>query len=317
MVDHGPIILHLLCTPITFFTVFFLYLLHRRYRHPFLQPYLYYVVLDGLGSLADIFFRILPFQLDSSGQIRGAFSPFTSVILNLFALPIQALMIFFFITAVSRLLGLRLKRWPVVCLWIGYALVFILTLVGVMNFINFRSIVLLRQLMWLTVAISSIFMMGPLVYGLKYVIREKVKERRIFFWVFTASYLVSFSFQTLLIFTRMAGVWVTFLVLGTHLPVLVILPFFLSKNAAVSVRNGFATQDIDQFYKRKGVSGREQEIIAYLIQGFSNREIEEKLFISRRTVENHVYNIYRKLGVGNRVQLVKCIEAATSLPVDV
>jgi two-component system response regulator DegU len=41
-----------------------------------------------------------------------------------------------------------------------------------------------------------------------------------------------------------------------------------------------------------------------ILQGKSNREIEELLFISGQTVKNHIYNIFRKLGVKSRGQLV-------------
>ena len=53
-----------------------------------------------------------------------------------------------------------------------------------------------------------------------------------------------------------------------------------------------------------GISKREQEVIGLILQGFSNRDIEERLFISMSTVKDHIYKIYKKTGVRNRVQLV-------------
>jgi DNA-binding CsgD family transcriptional regulator len=52
-----------------------------------------------------------------------------------------------------------------------------------------------------------------------------------------------------------------------------------------------------------GISRREQEIIEHLRHGRSNEEIAERLFISTRTVKGHLYRIYRKTKVKNRVQL--------------
>ena len=43
-------------------------------------------------------------------------------------------------------------------------------------------------------------------------------------------------------------------------------------------------------------------MLALLASGRSNREIAEVLYLSERTVENHVRNIYRKLGVHGRTQ---------------
>lgn len=51
------------------------------------------------------------------------------------------------------------------------------------------------------------------------------------------------------------------------------------------------------------ISKREWEIIQLICEGKSNKEIEEDLFIALQTVKDHVFNIYQKTGVKNRVQL--------------
>jgi len=50
---------------------------------------------------------------------------------------------------------------------------------------------------------------------------------------------------------------------------------------------------------------REQEICSLLAYGHTNSEIAEKLFISERTVETHRSNIFSKLDLKNRAQLVR------------
>jgi len=51
------------------------------------------------------------------------------------------------------------------------------------------------------------------------------------------------------------------------------------------------------------LSAREKEIVQLVAQGFRNREIGEKLFISEQTVKNHLHNIFDKLGVSDRLEL--------------
>ncbi|HEY9594175.1 MAG TPA: helix-turn-helix transcriptional regulator [Spirochaetia bacterium] len=56
-----------------------------------------------------------------------------------------------------------------------------------------------------------------------------------------------------------------------------------------------------------GVTEREAEIIALLLEGKTTAGIADALFISPKTAENHVYNIYQKLKVRTRVQLFQLI----------
>lgn len=57
-----------------------------------------------------------------------------------------------------------------------------------------------------------------------------------------------------------------------------------------------------------GVSEREIEIVEQVAQGNPNKIIAEKLFISENTVKSHIKNIYRKLEISNRIQLLKLLE---------
>lgn len=52
-------------------------------------------------------------------------------------------------------------------------------------------------------------------------------------------------------------------------------------------------------------TSREREIIQLLINGCTNEEIAKELFISVSTIKKHIYNIFNKYGVHNRVALIK------------
>jgi DNA-binding CsgD family transcriptional regulator len=60
--------------------------------------------------------------------------------------------------------------------------------------------------------------------------------------------------------------------------------------------------------QNEGLTEREIEIACNIIQGQSNREIGEKLFISESTVKKHTSNFYKKLGISNREQLKQYIK---------
>ncbi|NLH76380.1 MAG: helix-turn-helix transcriptional regulator, partial [Acidobacteria bacterium] len=63
-----------------------------------------------------------------------------------------------------------------------------------------------------------------------------------------------------------------------------------------------------------GLTAREAEIVRLLIEGRDNRAITEALFIADHTVKNHIHNIYRKLDIRNRVQLVRRFQAVLEEP---
>jgi DNA-binding CsgD family transcriptional regulator len=58
------------------------------------------------------------------------------------------------------------------------------------------------------------------------------------------------------------------------------------------------------FLSRYGITDREREIILKVIQGKSNADIASELFISLATVKTHLHNIYKKIGVESRYDLV-------------
>jgi DNA-binding NarL/FixJ family response regulator len=58
---------------------------------------------------------------------------------------------------------------------------------------------------------------------------------------------------------------------------------------------------------------REREIVSYVVHGFANREIAERLCISERTVSTHLVNIYDKLDVHSRAELAVLVRAADRL----
>jgi DNA-binding NarL/FixJ family response regulator len=51
------------------------------------------------------------------------------------------------------------------------------------------------------------------------------------------------------------------------------------------------------------LSVREREIVVLVAQGFKNKEMAERMFISEQTVKNHLHNIFDKLGVSDRLEL--------------
>lgn len=56
--------------------------------------------------------------------------------------------------------------------------------------------------------------------------------------------------------------------------------------------------------KKKILTDREQEVFELLIKNKTTTEIAKELYISEKTVRNHVSNAIQKLGVKGRVQAI-------------
>ena len=69
---------------------------------------------------------------------------------------------------------------------------------------------------------------------------------------------------------------------------------------------GVTTADADRGRVHlEKLTQREKEILSLLLEAKENREIAEILCVSEQTVKNHIHHLYDKLGVSNRMQLIK------------
>ena len=51
------------------------------------------------------------------------------------------------------------------------------------------------------------------------------------------------------------------------------------------------------------LSSAEIRVLEHVCEGLTNPQIGERLFLSRRTVQSHLYSMFRKLGVQSRTEL--------------
>lgn len=62
------------------------------------------------------------------------------------------------------------------------------------------------------------------------------------------------------------------------------------------------------------LTAREREVLALIAQGFTNAEIARRLFLSSKTVRNHISNIFGKLQVANRAHAIVRAREAGLVP---
>lgn len=78
-------------------------------------------------------------------------------------------------------------------------------------------------------------------------------------------------------------------------------------NGGAPMSSGIARKVVGYFRKDKEspLSDREQEVLRYLCDGDSYKEVAEKLFLSKHTIRRHIRSIYQKLDVSSRAEMVR------------
>jgi DNA-binding NarL/FixJ family response regulator len=78
----------------------------------------------------------------------------------------------------------------------------------------------------------------------------------------------------------------------------------LNRKMVTRVMNGYQKLATQSTESNDGLTGREIELLHLMVDGLSNKQIAEKLFISENTVKYHIRNILQKLDVQNRTEAV-------------
>ncbi len=102
-----------------------------------------------------------------------------------------------------------------------------------------------------------------------------------------------------------------FLLFLNAVPVVWLRIFFRAyqeRLARIAGSSAVGSAEFEEVCRSYDISKRERDILALILAGKSNRDIERELFISYHTVKNHVYNVFQKFGVKNRFELARIVE---------
>lgn len=282
------------------------YRLYRKYRSRYLLSYfLLLTAWNTFGIFGYIPSVLAPFLLPVSA------GPTIPLLFGFLILPVLLVKLYFFMDFIVQLLEKKISR----IFKVGFGLfvfavlcVLLLRLAGVSfppGIHAFFSRYPIPRI------IKGVFIYGPLVYlfvKLKS-LPDPVKRRHFtgIGIVFAVGYTLGEIgmmgyFPVNSLFWANLYVIVTFF--GTPVLVFFILEHYLNLYyASRPVPREQTGIDFTSFFETYGISQREGEIIRLILKGHSNREIEEELFISLETVKKHIYNIYKKTRVKNRLRL--------------
>ena len=65
-----------------------------------------------------------------------------------------------------------------------------------------------------------------------------------------------------------------------------------------------SAEKLNEISGKFGLTEREREVFPLIVEGLGNKQIAGRLCISTKTVSNHIYNMYRKLSINSRYELL-------------
>jgi DNA-binding CsgD family transcriptional regulator len=285
----------LLCAAFSLGGVAYLYTRYRTRLLRFVLLFLLSLLCITMGFWIDRFTDLFPGSSEASFDSASWLFQLAGGGLNIAVLP------YFVACLVSITLIAPVK----ILLW-GWNSLFILLGLSMFLFPHFSAAAVLLSLQQVLTILGALILLTAGLRGRKLRWRKPLMGFLILSGIFLI-FLVLDILITLVPLQALAPldslslpVYLAALTIGTFL----FAGRYLSREAMVKA--GKLTGECREFY---GLSDREIEIVECLIDGRTNREIADGLFISPKTVENHLYNIYRKMDVGSRGQLVATLRS--------
>lgn len=273
--------------------------------------YLLFILTANIVCLLDLVFRSFLWQI--SGFSSSISPEKLDMLMGFLMVPLVAAFTILFAAFVIGLAGRRAPVFLQRIYGIFWGLLFIGFVAAEISYFNSGD-------RTMTNILNPVFNFGILV-GLLYAIiyayagsryikntKEKFLTRSITIY-YLFSFFLFFTWNTyhIPLHIRVSVLTRSLLGIAYNLPPLIVLNIVLHKLLKGPAIKPGRAEDLNRWLKDHNVSPREIEIIQLVLMGKSNRSIEKELFISRRTVESHLYNVYRKLGIKNRMELMRLV----------
>ena len=310
MLDHLRILSFILVLFVGIGLIVYLFQIYRRHPYTYLIYQAKYSICTSIGYLLLFFYLYANTNLTEGLMTL----PIDSVrnLIELFYILIGIGLIYYMLSALMSFRNLSLsKRWKL-AIWI---LILFLIIVFLSKFLLREENILfnafnlfLNNLYYLILIVEVIMLIASLFFWKKNDKRANKQISRSFSLFYLSRYVIIFLGILILSKYEMSGL-VTYAIIFSSPVVANIMPFiwarfFFLRYAEEMQKQLSKTIDVDSICKEFKISNREREVIQLILKGKNNHEIEEALFISYHTVKNHISNIFRKLNVRTKHDLI-------------
>lgn len=310
--DHLILLIILFALILGTWAAVYAFQFYKVYGNPFLRFLVRYILFLNLAVFLYLVTKYLFVNFPDS-IFTDPKSGFYTIVF-LIATLVEIGLIYSFVCVVLGLKGLENSNNLNRFFTLGLILVGIGYIIGITTYMNTGSNTWIMMMYMGVVLVAAIVILSANIY----LILQKsisanshntrnnkaLKSKRAFGWFNQVGYVVFFGSAAL---SESVNLYVSAsaLLILNLVPILWLSKFFVRDYVKFSPDENL--QFLDVALQKYQISNREREIIELILQGKSNREIEGVLFISYNTVKNHIYNLYQKLGVKSRGQLINFI----------
>lgn len=284
-----------------------------RFRTFFLKTYLKYLMVLNISVLLNLtvsyFLANVDLPLDTKTRV------IVIIVVNIIGFYLFVLLLQYYLLLTRSLIGRgvsgTMNRF-LVFLMIIAAVAYGFATAVYANSANIKLFLLIHKIfVTVPILISGIATIVLFLNADAMKLQSQVKTVRIFSLV----YLAFFCYQ-LGLWILPVRVWIMLSAFNLLIFNIIPIPFLanlLKKQKTAVLDQTDTRSNIESFFRLHRLSKREKEIVELVVSGLSNKEIENELYISKFTVKKHISNIFIKVDVNSRPQLInKILQAALS-----
>ncbi|NIM12388.1 MAG: hypothetical protein GTO45_09760 [Candidatus Aminicenantes bacterium] len=307
--SYLSILLYILCLSVGMGTIILSYRMVKTYRVSYLSHYLYFLITYNILGFLKLLLTYLAPKLFDGLSLETLCS--IHQLLLFFVFPLVPICIYFFVKFITGFLDRDLPGvfkkgyilfWAIMCLGFAMGIKFLMEtkdakLINIIYLLSLVAIIIILTLTFIKI----------LFFTRKLADKDKQKAIKTFGFIYLFCFVC--YVVTLIYFSDpYSGSFLEhFLLFSLNLPPLFYLKGFLKKYYLDHPVQMDKEPNWESIFSEYKISNREGEIMRLLFAGKSNKDIEEELFISIKTVKNHIFHIYQKLKVKNRIQFINLI----------
>jgi DNA-binding CsgD family transcriptional regulator len=278
---------------------------YRAYHRKFIRTYILFVVYFNIGLVNDLFIKyILTNLVIPGGKVYDLVFVYTGTSIRLFIL--TGLVYYFLkltleirqknLTRLFRLIFVSVVSASAVYLLSGLV---VYSVNGSYEWLN-----LVRNGAEYCADITLLIFLSVFIVKVRDITEPGIKKAlKVFGYFYLGAFI--FPYSNTLFDLFILDYFVLTLLLMTNFFPLIWFKYYFKLYYTEQEHHSYVKLIIADLTEKHGLTRREREILGFIMSGQSYKEIAGDLYISYHTVKNHIYNLYQKLGINSRGELLR------------